>query len=301
VSRFDRRFEDVSAAPAIHSPVPLKTQTAVSRLSWAELGSLAVTSTEQGRRKYDELADRYEEVFPYVADVGRQLIDFAAPEPGWRVLDVGAGRGAVARAALARQCAVTVTDASQGMVTRLTEDFPEITAYQMDAGSLGFTDESFELVTAGFVIQVLPDPLVALAEARRVLVPGGMLALSLEKQSVGNLLWLYELASEFFGVPVPSEDDEQTGALTAAKLNDLLTTAGFTGLETRPVAMPVELADASALWNWLAPRGLGDAARRLPDDRAEAFQDSFLAGAGKMGEEGGIVLNFAATLHKARS
>jgi SAM-dependent methyltransferase len=260
-----------------------------------------VTSTEQGRRKYDELADRYEEIFPYVADVGRQLVEFAAPAPGSRVLDVGAGRGAVARAALALGCVVTATDASKGMVARLAEDFPEITAHQMDAGGLGFADDSFDLVTAGFVIQVLADPLVALTEARRVLAPGGTLAMSLEKQSVGNLLWLYELASEFFGVPVPSEDDEETGALTATKFDALLTTAGFTELETRPVAMPVALADASALWNWLAPRGLGDAVRRLPDEQAEGFRDRFLAGAEKMNSEGGIVLNFRATLHKARS
>jgi len=187
------------------------------------------------------------------------------------------------------------------MVARLAEDFPEITAHQMDAGGLGFADDSFDLVTAGFVIQVLADPLVALTEARRVLAPGGTLAMSLEKQSVGNLLWLYELASEFFGVPVPSEDDEETGALTATKFDALLTTAGFTELETRPVAMPVALADASALWNWLAPRGLGDAVRRLPDEQAEGFRDRFLAGAKKMSAEGGIVLNFRATLHKARS
>src|SRR5688500_3748976 len=73
-----------------------------------------VTSTEQGRRKYDELADRYEEVFPYVADVGKLLVDHASPPPGARVLDVGAGRGAVARAALSRGCVVTAVDASMG-------------------------------------------------------------------------------------------------------------------------------------------------------------------------------------------
>ncbi|MEV4312869.1 methyltransferase domain-containing protein [Actinocrispum sp. NPDC049592] len=257
-----------------------------------------MTSTEQGRRKYDELADRYEEVFPYVADVGKQLVAFAGPPPGSRVLDVGAGRGAVARAALALGCKVTATDASAGMVERLTADFPEISAYQRDAGSLDFPDGSFDLVTAGFVVQVLPDPDVALAEARRVLAPGGMIALSLEKQSVGRLLWLYQLASEFFGVPVPSEDDEQTGALTARKLDVLLADAGFTDLETSPVAMPVPMEDASALWNWLAPRGLGDAVGRLPADRRSAFESRFLAGAERMGAEGGIVLDFRATLHK---
>jgi ubiquinone/menaquinone biosynthesis C-methylase UbiE len=258
-----------------------------------------VTSTEQGRRKYDELADRYEEVFPYVADVGKLLVDHASPPPGARVLDVGAGRGAVARAALSRGCVVTAVDASMGMVERLARDFPEIVSRQMDAGALAFPSSSFDLVAAGFVVQVLPDPDVALAEAHRVLVPGGTIALSLEKQSVGRLRWLYELAAEFFGTPVPSDDDSENGAMSSTTLDSLLTAAGFTNLTVAPVAMPIPLADPSALWDWLTPRGLTDAVRSLPDDRAEAFRERFLTSAETMQADGGIVLDFRATLHKA--
>jgi ubiquinone/menaquinone biosynthesis C-methylase UbiE len=255
-----------------------------------------VTSTERGRRKYDELADRYEEVFPYVADVGKQLVTFAAPTAGCRVLDVGAGRGAVARAALALGCAVTATDASAGMVARLAADFPGITARQMDAGALDFPAGSFDLVTAGFVVQVLPDPERALSEARRVLVPGGMVALSLETQAVGRLRWLYELASEFFGVPVP--DDDNTGAMTAVQLAALLAEAGFHSLVVEAVEMPVALGSPGALWEWLAPRGLGQAVGSLDAARAASFHRRFLAGAEEMAGSGGIVLDFRATLHK---
>lgn len=259
-----------------------------------------MTSTEQGRRKYDELADRYEEVFPYVADVGRQLVEYAAPPPGARVLDVGAGRGAVARAALALGCRVTAVDASKGMVERLDADYPDMIARQMDAGRLDFADDSFDLVTSGFVIQVLSDPGVALAEARRVLAPGGTIALSLEKQSVGRLRWLFELAAEFFGGTVPSDDDEETGAMTADQLDKLLAEAGFSGLATQPVDMPVPMADPSALWSWLMPRGLTEALQAMPDATAEQFRERFLAGAQRMHASGGIVLDFRATLHKAQ-
>jgi ubiquinone/menaquinone biosynthesis C-methylase UbiE len=258
-----------------------------------------VTSTEQGRRKYDELADRYEEVFPYVADVGRQLVEFAAPPAGARVLDVGAGRGAVARAALAKGCSVTAVDASQGMVDRLADDYPNIVARQMDAGSLDFPDGSFDLVTSGFVVQVLSDPGTALAEARRVLAPGGMIALSLEKQSVGRLRWLYELAAEFFGGNVPADDDEETGAMTAKQLDSLLAEAGFADVARQPVDMPVPMTDSSALWNWLTPRGLTEALQAMPDAKSEQFRERFLAGAERMHADGGIVLDFRATLHKA--
>jgi hypothetical protein len=149
-------------------------------------------------------------------------------------------------------------------------------------------------------VQVLPDPDVALAEAHRVLVPGGTIALSLEKQSVGRLRWLYELAAEFFGTPVPSEDESENGTMSSTTLDSLLTGAGFTDLTTAPVAMPVPLADPSALWDWLTPRGLTDAVRSLPDDRAEAFRERFLTSAETMQANGGIALDFRATLHKAR-
>jgi ubiquinone/menaquinone biosynthesis C-methylase UbiE len=257
-----------------------------------------VTSTEQGRRKYDELADKYEEIFPYVADAGRTLVGFAGPTPGSRVLDVGAGRGAVARAALSLGCAVTAVDASAGMVERLARDFPAISARQMDAGALDFPDGSFDVVTAGFVVQVLPDADVALAEAHRVLVAGGVVALSLEKQSVGRLRWLYELASEYFGTPVPSDDDENNGAMSSTRLNSLLSAAGFTDVVTESVEMPIPLADAGALWEWLTPRGLTEAVDRLPAGRSESFRARFLAAAEHMQAAGGIVLDFRATLHK---
>jgi SAM-dependent methyltransferase len=176
-----------------------------------------VTSTERGRRKYDEIAGRYEDIFFYVGEVGQQLVDFADPAPGSRVLDVGAGRGAVARAALARGCVVTAVDASARMVELLGADFPEFTVRQLDAGRLDFADGSFDLVTAGFLVQVLDDPAAAIAEVRRVLAPAGLFALSLERQSVGRLHWLQELGAEFFArAPQQPPTADTTAADTTA-------------------------------------------------------------------------------------
>jgi phosphatidylethanolamine/phosphatidyl-N-methylethanolamine N-methyltransferase len=48
----------------------------------------------------------------------------------------------------------------------------------MDACRLGFPDESFDAVTAQFVITLVPDPEQALAEMDRVLKPGGEIVVS---------------------------------------------------------------------------------------------------------------------------
>lgn len=251
-----------------------------------------MTSTEQGRRKYDALADRYEEIYFYVADVGRQLVSFAAPAEGARLLDVGAGRGAVARAAIARGCRVTAVDASAGMVSLLAADHPEITARQQDAGRLAFPDGSFDVVAAGFLIQVLSEPDVALAEFRRVLTAGGTVALSLERHTVGRLGWLHELNAEFFG-------GGSGDPLTADRLDELLVAAGFSAPSRESVDIEKQLPDPTALWNWLELQGVPDALATLPPARAAAFRERFTSGADQMHAEGGIVLEFGATLHRA--
>jgi SAM-dependent methyltransferase len=263
-----------------------------------------LTSTEQSRRKYDALADRYEEIFFYVADMGRRLVDFAAPRSGARVLDVGAGRGAVARAALVRGCVVTAVDSSAGMVARLRADHPTITARQLDAGRLEFLDGSFDLVTAGFLVQVLDDPAAALAEFRRVLAPGGTVALSVERQTVGRLGWLHELNADFFGGGNGDSRDSGGAAadpLSADRLDALLTGAGFEGLTRTEVDIPKPIVDPRALWNWLALQGVPQALEALPTERAEEFRRAFFAGAEKMHAAGGIVLDFGATLHRGTS
>jgi len=264
----------------------------------------AMTSMEQGRRKYDAIADHYEEIFFYVADGGRWLVDYADPAPGTRMLDVGAGRGAVARAGLARGCLVIAVDASSRMVERLGEDFPDIVAWQMDAGRLDFADGSFDLVTAGFLVEVLEDPAMAIAEFRRVLVPGGMLALSLERQSVGGLQWLHDLHADFFAASLAATASQgstgDSAPLSADQLDGMLADAGLLELTRKSVTMPKSLSDPQALWDWLAIQGLAEAVAVLPRERAAEFRTRFFAGAEHMHATGGIVPEFAATLHRAR-
>lgn len=251
-----------------------------------------MTSTEESRRKYDALAERYEDIFFYVGDVGRRLVAHASPPAGARVLDVGAGRGAVARAALARGCQVTAVDASAGMVALLAVDHPEMVVRQQDASRLEFPSGSFDVVTAGFVVQVLTSPSDALAEFRRVLAPGGVVALSLERQEVGRLAWLHDLNRTYFG-------GGGGNPMTADQLDELLLSAGFTSPTRVTVDIPKRLADPAAMWDWLAGQGVADAVNNLPTEKAVAFREHFFRGAEEMHRNGGIELNFAATLHRA--
>ncbi|PIW28908.1 MAG: bifunctional demethylmenaquinone methyltransferase/2-methoxy-6-polyprenyl-1,4-benzoquinol methylase UbiE [Rhodospirillales bacterium CG15_BIG_FIL_POST_REV_8_21_14_020_66_15] len=109
------------------------------------------------------------------------MMDWLRPRPGMTLLDVGGGTGDIAFRFRARGGgAVTVCDINQEMlrvgqaraVDRgiLRDGIDWVTG---DAEALPFPDNSFDAYTTAFCIRNVTHPENALAEARRVLKPGG--------------------------------------------------------------------------------------------------------------------------------
>ena len=98
-----------------------------------------------------------------------------ALRPGIRVLDAGAGTGAITDAVLAREprARVTMLDRSGGMLARARVVGP--VRVQGDLEALPFRAGTFDLVTAAWVLETLPDPPGAIRETLRVLRPEGRL------------------------------------------------------------------------------------------------------------------------------
>jgi SAM-dependent methyltransferase len=130
------------------------------------------------RTLFDRVAADYDQVAPFFASYGAEIVRVLDPPAGCRFLDLGAGRAALTGPALARGCAVTAVDASAAMAELLAADFPAVTAYVMDAQALALAPATFDLVVSSFVIHVLDDPAAGVAEAFRVLAPGGRFALT---------------------------------------------------------------------------------------------------------------------------
>lgn len=102
----------------------------------------------------------------------------ALPAP--RTLDLGCGGGHVAFAAAAAGAAVTAYDLSAEMLAAVTAEAAQrgldrIETRQGAAESLPFADASFDAVLTRFSAHHWRDVPVALAEARRVLKPDGLL------------------------------------------------------------------------------------------------------------------------------
>tara|TARA_B110001452_G_scaffold177021_1_gene148461 strand:+ start:192 stop:1337 length:1146 start_codon:yes stop_codon:yes gene_type:complete len=115
-------------------------------------------------------------------------------EAGLRVLDVATGPGMIADAVAARGHAeVVALDFSPEMLRvaqSVVDKHPDgcVKLLEGDASALKLPDNSFDAVIIGFGLLHLPKPQLALAEAFRVLKPGGMLSYSVwEEPARGNL------------------------------------------------------------------------------------------------------------------
>jgi SAM-dependent methyltransferase len=106
------------------------------------------------------------------------LLEAADLGPQMRVLDIATGPGYVAAAAAERGAKVVGVDFSSSMVAQARQQFPAITFQQGDAEALPFPDSSFDAVLISFGLLHFARPEQALAEARRVLRPGGRVAFS---------------------------------------------------------------------------------------------------------------------------
>jgi SAM-dependent methyltransferase len=124
-----------------------------------------------------------ERAAPYAASLGDltrgsipALLDAADVGPGCRVLDVGCGPGFVALAAAARGAVVVGADQSRAMVTIARA--AGVGAVVTSVARLPFRAGVFGAVVAGYLLNHLPRPEVAVASLARVLRPGGRMAMT---------------------------------------------------------------------------------------------------------------------------
>ncbi len=121
----------------------------------------------------------------------------AVVKPGDRVLDSCCGTGDLAIAAAAAGGQVTAIDFSRPMLERARRKAPELEWVEGDALALPFADDSFDAATVGFGVRNLSELDRGLRELRRVLHPGGRLAILEITRPTGLLAPFYRLWFDF--------------------------------------------------------------------------------------------------------
>jgi SAM-dependent methyltransferase len=121
-------------------------------------------------RSYDNFMGRFS------VKLAPLFADFAGIEAGQRVLDVGAGTGALTSELVLRGAHASAAEPSPPFVAALRERLPGIGVHEASAEELPWPDESFDAALAQLVLTFMRDAPAGIAEMRRVVRPGGVVA-----------------------------------------------------------------------------------------------------------------------------
>jgi SAM-dependent methyltransferase len=205
------------------------------------------------RRMWAGVAEAYAGSFAALcAGTVDELLDAAEVGPGVRVLDVGTGPGTVAAAALKRGAVVGAVDASPGMVALAAVNAPGAAVRCAVLPELPFADGEFDAVVANFVVNHVEDPVAALAELRRVVRPGGRVAVTIWHGTANQSMALFGRALDAAEVeraafPIVPVDFVRT----AEGFGGLLRQAGWSGVESREVVW-THREDPEVWWSGVA-------------------------------------------------
>jgi SAM-dependent methyltransferase len=243
--------------------------------------------------------ERYMGVWSRLA--GETFLDWLAPKPGLRWLDVGCGNGAFTEM-LADRCAPASIDGVDPSEEQLAfaRTRPALLSARFrkgDAMALPFAEEAFDAAVMPLVIFFVPVPAQGVAEMARVVGPGGSVS-AYGWDMVGGGFPYHALQAEVrgMGIEVPSEPSREASRIEV--MRELWTGAGLKAVETREITVQRTFADFEDYWTTilgspslgskLAAMGPGDIAllkermrARLPADASGRITYSARANAVK--------------------
>ena len=237
-------------------------------------------TVDRFRSHYDEAAAYWAKWADQLAEqqdkVNQALLSAAGVTPGARLLDLASGAGEPAVTAarvVGPDGQVTATDVSAPMVAALAAraarlGLANVRCEQADMEALPFADASFDAVTCRYGLMYARDAARTVAEAARVVRPGGGIAFMVWGPEDGNNLLFHGVraANEFLGRPIADADFEVPSRFAApGVVGELMSAAGVVGAREQelmfeprikvgiPFWAPLLEMNAAHVWRSLTP------------------------------------------------
>jgi len=177
--------------------------------------------------------------------------DFAGVAAGQRVLDVGAGTGALTSELVRRGVDAAAADPSPPFVAALERRLPDVDVRAAPAEELPWPDESFDAVLAQLVLTFMNDAPTGVAEMRRVVRPGGVVATCMWDRTGMEMLAAVNRTQQ----AVPGDGataESRTLYRTREEIESLFAGAGYADMQTELLEVEAEYTGFDEFWSALA-------------------------------------------------
>jgi SAM-dependent methyltransferase len=250
----------------------------------------------------DEMLDRWEAVAEgwkatresfqrATLPVSRWMVEAIQPQPGHRVLELAAGladTGLLAAELVQPGGSVILTDGAEGMVRAARERVEEVGARnvevrQMQAEWIDLPAASVDGVLCRFGYMLLLDPEAALRETRRVLKPGGRVALAVWdafERNPWTAVLQRALLEHSLVEPPPANAPGQFALSSEPAVRELLEATAFDDVEIEGIDLTFEARSLDEWWEFsmqTSPR-LATAVRALAPAEHYRLRDAVDAG-----------------------
>ena len=182
---------------------------------------------------------------------GEVFLDWLAPAPGLRWIDVGCGSGAFTEL-LVRRCAPSdmqgIDPSEAQLAFARTRPAARVAQFQVgNAMALPFDQDRFDAAVMALVIFFVPEPAKGVAEMARVVRPGGSIAAY--AWDVLNAGFPFEpIQAELRAMGIQPALPPSPNASRIDVLRELWTNAGLEAIETREITVRRTFTDFEDFW-----------------------------------------------------
>lgn len=218
---------------------------------------------EEPQIRFDDGAAYEEFMGVWSRIAGETFLQWLAPEPAGRWVDVGCGNGAFTEL-LFERCSpheVQGIDPSEKQIAFARGRLAEAAAYFKVGGAMAlpYAPHTFDAAVMALVIFFVPDPARGVAEMARVVKPGGSVGAYAWDMHGGGFPWA-AVQEEMAALGMPPLWPPSADVSRIEVMQNLWHGAGLVHIETRTIVVERSFADFDSLWK-IAQTTPGTAAR----------------------------------------